>query len=101
MNVTSEHNIPVEECVQKLVGEAEEFARRDPSKAVGIAFGVGLALNVVPKRFLVGTVALAAVTLARPVLLGLGVMKAFEICCSGKSGTASSSQSNIPQTPIL
>jgi hypothetical protein len=84
MNVSSEHAVPVEKCMQQWVGEAEDFARRDPAKAVAIAFGVGVALNILPKRFIVGTATLAAVTLVRPVLLSLGVLKAFEMCCSSK-----------------
>jgi hypothetical protein len=84
MNLSSESVLPAEKCVQQFVGEAEDFARRDPAKAVAIAFGIGVALNVLPKRFIVGTAALAAVTLVRPVLLSLGVLKAFEMCCPPK-----------------
>jgi hypothetical protein len=97
MNVSLEHPLPVEECVQKWTAEAEDFARRDPTKAVAIAFGVGLALNVMPKRLIVGTATLAAVTLLRPVLLSLGVLKAFEMCCPCKP---QSSHPN-PDPPIL
>ena len=68
--------------------------------AVAIAFGVGVALNIVPKRFIVGTATLAAVTLVRPVLLSLGVLKAFEMCCSSKPQQKKSSPpSNAP--PLL
>jgi hypothetical protein len=94
MNLSSE--LPVEQCVQKLVTEAEDFARRDPAKAVGVAFGLGVALNLLPKRLLVGTATLAAVTMARPVLMSLGVLKAFEMCCSGKH-----TPPNTTQPPII
>jgi len=99
MNLSSsEHAVPIEQCVQKLVTEAEDFARRDPTKAVAVAFGLGVALNIVPKRLLVGTATLAAVTLARPILMSLGVLKAFEMCCSGKQCAPSNPTT---QPPIL
>src|SRR5882757_7692727 len=95
MNVSSEHTIPIEKCVNQLIGEAEDFARRDPTRAVAVAFGLGVALNVVPKRLLVGTVTLAALTLGRPILLSLGVLKAFEMCCS-KAGKQPVSNTQPP-----
>ena len=95
MNVPSEHALPAEQYVQKLVSEAEDFARRDPTKAVAVAFGLGVALNVLPKRLLVGTVTLAALTLGRPLLLSLGVLKAFEMCCSSKQALSNT------QPPVL
>jgi len=100
MNFSSEHTVPVEKCVQQWVGEAEDFARRDPAKAVAVAFGVGVALNILPKRFIVGTATLAAVTLVRPVLLSLGVLKAFEMCC----GSAPQQKKTLPPSndpPLL
>ncbi len=99
MNLSSEHSVPVEQCVQKLVNEAEDFARRDPTKAVAVAFGLGVALNILPKRLLVGTAAMAAITLGRPLLMSLGVLKAFEMCCSGKSSP--SVPLNPTQPPII
>ena len=95
MNVSLEHPLPVEQCVQKWTAEAEDFARRDPSKAVAVAFGVGLALNVLPKRLIVGAATLTAVTLLRPVLLSLGVLKAFEMCCTNKPNSSNT------QPPII
>jgi hypothetical protein len=60
---------------------AEEFARRDPAKAMATAFGAGLLLNFLPSRFIVGAVTAVAVPFMRPTLLALGLYKAFEICC--------------------
>jgi hypothetical protein len=44
------------------------------------AFGVGLLLNLVPPRVIVGTVTAVAVPFMRPALLALGLLKAFELC---------------------
>lgn len=67
--------------VQSLLHSAEEFARRDPAKAMAAAFGVGLLLNLVPPRVIVGTVTAVAVPFMRPALIALGLLKAFELCC--------------------
>jgi hypothetical protein len=67
--------------VQRLLHSAEEFARRDPAKALAAAFGAGLLLNLVPSRVIVGTVTAVAVPFLRPALLSLGLLKAFELCC--------------------
>ena len=71
---------PMENLVQRVVGDAEEFVRREPVKAAAAAFGAGLLMNLLPTRFIVGTVTLAAIKLARPALLTLGVIKAMELC---------------------
>jgi len=63
-----------------LLHSAEEFARRDPAKAMAAAFGVGLLLNLVPPRVIVGTVTAVAVPFMRPALIALGLLKAFELC---------------------
>ena len=55
--------------------------RREPTKAVAVALGTGLALNLLPSRVLARATASIATRLLPPVLLGLGVLKAFEICC--------------------
>lgn len=66
--------------IKNLLHSAEEFARRDPAKAMAAAFGVGLLLNLVPPRVIVGTVTAVAVPFMRPALLALGLLKAFELC---------------------
>jgi hypothetical protein len=61
------------------LSEADEFARREPAKAVASAFGAGFLINLLPIGALVGTVATLAFAFVRPVLLFLGLMKAFEL----------------------
>ena len=65
---------------EALLQRADEFARHDPTKAVVSAFGAGLLLHLLPIGAIVGGLAVLALTLARPVLLFLGVMKACELC---------------------
>ena len=73
---------PAEPPVQRMIREAEEFARREPTKALAAAFGAGFLLNVLPTRFIVGTVTAVAVPFMRPALLALGLIKAAEMCCA-------------------
>lgn len=70
-----------ESPLQRLLQSAEEYARRDPAKAMATAFGAGLLLNLVPPRVIVGTVTAVAVPFMRPALFALGLLKAFELCC--------------------
>ncbi len=67
--------------VQRLLHRAEDYARRDPAKAMAAAFGAGLLLNLIPPRVIIGTVTAVAVPFMRPALLALGLFKAFELCC--------------------
>lgn len=71
---------PAEHFVQHLVNDAETLARNEPAKAMAVAMGVGIVLNVLPTRFLVASVTAVTLTLLRPTLLTLGVVKAFELC---------------------
>jgi transcription initiation factor TFIIIB Brf1 subunit/transcription initiation factor TFIIB len=73
---------PAEQLVQRLVNDAETMARNEPAKAMAVAMGVGLVLNVLPTRFLVASVTAVTLTVLRPALLTLGVVKAFELCNS-------------------
>ena len=70
---------PAERLLDRVLNDAEELARRDPAKAVAAAFGVGLLLNVLPKRFVVASVTAVTLTVLRPALLALGVIKACEL----------------------
>ena len=56
--------------------QADAFARREPTKAVVSAFGAGFLLNLLP----VGALVAIAFALARPVLLGCGLLKVWELC---------------------
>jgi len=62
-----------------LLHQADEYARREPRTAVASAFGIGLLLNLLPLRLLVGIVASIALPLLRPALLVLGFIKAYEL----------------------
>ena len=75
---------PAELCLDRLLGQTEDYIRREPVKAVAAAFGMGLLINVLPPRVIVGTVTGLGVALLRPALLTLGVVKAFELCCACK-----------------
>lgn len=70
---------PAEDFVQNLVDDAATYAKRDPTKAVLTAFGVGLLLNILPTRFIAGTVSTVATTVLKPTLMTLGVIKVCEI----------------------
>ena len=62
------------------VAQAEEFARKEPGKAVASAVGAGFLLNVLPVRAILGALGTVAFVLVRPALLFLGLLKAWEIC---------------------
>jgi hypothetical protein len=59
----------------------EAYVRREPAKAVAVAMGAGLLLKLLPTRAMVRPLTTLAVTLLPPALLGLGLLKAFELCC--------------------
>jgi hypothetical protein len=64
-----------------MLDRIKDFACREPAKAGAAAFGVGLLINFLPRRAVVGTVTVLGATLMRPALLSLGLMKAAELCC--------------------
>lgn len=68
-------------CLQRTLANAEAYVRREPTKAVAAAFGAGLLLKLLPTRSMVRPITTLAVALLPPALLGLGLLKAFEICC--------------------
>lgn len=70
---------PLEEIIRDMLHEAETMLRREPAKAVAVAFGVGLLFHVLPKRFIVSTATTAALTLLKPALLTFGIVKAAEL----------------------
>ncbi len=69
-----------EKFVQRLVNGADNMARNEPAKAVAAVLGLGLALHVLPTRLLVASVTAVTLTMLRPALLTLGMVKAFELC---------------------
>ena len=67
--------------LHQTLKRVEDCVRREPTKAVVVALGTGLVLNLLPTRMLAGVTASIMTRLLPPVLLGLGVLKAFEIWC--------------------
>ncbi len=71
----------LEMSIRQTLGELREFARREPAQTFAAAVGIGLLINLLPPRWVTGTVAVVGAALVRPVLLSLGVTKAMELCC--------------------
>lgn len=67
--------------IHQTLKRVEDCVRREPTKAVVVAMGAGLVLNLLPSRVLARATASIATRLLPPLLLGLGMLKAFEICC--------------------
>ena len=65
--------------LDELMGRADEFARREPSKAVVAAFGAGFLLNLLPLAGIASVFVGIAFSLVRPALLFLGLLKACEL----------------------
>ena len=63
-----------------LAERADNFTRREPAKAVISAFGTGLLLNMLPMGAIAAALVGIALTLLRPALLLLGLIKACELC---------------------
>jgi hypothetical protein len=75
---------PVEQTAKKILQEVTDYSRREPAKALAAAFGAGVVLNLLPSRFLFGSVTALAALAFRPTLMTLGVVKAFEIYTAKK-----------------
>ncbi|MCF7786856.1 MAG: hypothetical protein K9N47_12085 [Prosthecobacter sp.] len=71
---------PAELCLQRTLERTEDFVRREPTKAVGAALGAGLALTLLPTRSMVKPLAIVGAAMLPPILVGLGLIKAFELC---------------------
>ena len=59
--------------------KADDYARHEPTKAVVSAAGAGFLINLLPIGAIVGALAGVAFAMARPALLFLGLMKAYEL----------------------
>jgi len=68
----------LQKTVEDLGVRAQDFARKEPAQAVGVAFVAGLILTVLPVGHLSGLLVRLAFTLVRPVLLILGAVKLYE-----------------------
>ena len=67
-----------EQSVKRFVGNVEAKARQEPARTATTALLVGLALNILPTRFLVASATAITLTILRPALLTLGAFKALE-----------------------
>jgi hypothetical protein len=63
------------------VVELRSLARRQPAKAVAAAVGVGLLIQLLPVRLIVGRITTVVAAFTRPALFSLGLVKAAELCC--------------------
>lgn len=75
-------NVKSPRSVDDLLQRADEFARREPTRATVSAFGAGLLLNFLPLSAIAATLVGVAFALVRPALLFLGLFKACELCRS-------------------
>ena len=82
---TSESSAPRDHGIEQVLSTVEDYVRREPVKASAVAFGAGLLLKLLPARAVARPVATLAVKLLPPVLVGLGLLKALEICCPHES----------------
>jgi hypothetical protein len=67
-----------ERAPDSLASCVENFAREEPLKAVGAAFGAGLFLTILPLGAILVALVRIAITLLRPALLILGAIKLYE-----------------------
>jgi len=74
--------------LHQTLKRVEDYVRREPTQAAALALGAGVVLNLLPPRLLVGVATSIATRLLPPVLLGLGMLKAFEMCCEKEAGKA-------------
>ena len=74
---TSQRNPP--ETGASWLKKADDYARHEPTKAVVSAAGAGFLINLLPIGAIVGALASVAFAMARPALLFLGLMKAYEL----------------------
>jgi hypothetical protein len=77
--------------LQKVLTEIKEFTRQEPVAAVAAVCAVGLLVKLVPRSWVMGTVAIVGTALIKPALLSLGMTKAMELYLQRpptRSGTA-------------
>jgi hypothetical protein len=66
--------------VDELAASTEKLAREEPVKTVGMAFGLGIFLSILPLGRIIGGLARLAFSLLKPALLIFGAIKLFETC---------------------
>ena len=70
--------------IESMMQRADDFARREPAKAIVSGFGAGFLLNLLPLRAIASALVGIAFSCLRPALLFLGLMKACEFCRTHK-----------------
>ena len=76
-------------AIESILQRTDDFARREPAKAVVSSFGAGFLLNLLPLRAITSVFVAIAFSCLRPALLFLGLMKACEFCRTNKPSNES------------
>ncbi len=74
----SKINDSISQTTDDWCQKTDDFARREPTRAVISAFGLGVLLNFLPLRLIVSAIIGVFLLLLRPALLFLGLMKLTE-----------------------
>lgn len=82
-------NLNSTDLMNGWIDRAENYARREPGKAVISAFGTGIILNMLPLRSIAAAAVGIAMYSVRPALLVLGLVKACEFCSNQTQSTKS------------
>lgn len=72
---TSSPPDPAAQYLEQVMQKTGDFVRKEPVKALAVAFGAGLLARLLPTR----SIASAVSRLVPPALLGLGAMKVLEL----------------------
>lgn len=75
--------------MEVMLLQADDFARREPAKAIASSFGVGLLIHLLPLRAIASLLVGIACSGLRPILLFLGLMKACDLYRTNKQPTNS------------
>jgi hypothetical protein len=67
-----------QQCVNDFTSRAQDFAKKEPAQAVGLAFVAGLILTVLPVGRIFAGLVRVAFAMVRPALLILGAIKVCE-----------------------
>ena len=70
-----------------VLERADDFARREPLKAIVSGFGAGFLINLLPLRAIASVAVGIALSCVRPALFFMGLMKACEFCRTKKTTT--------------
>ncbi len=70
---------PTQFDFEQVQAQAEDYVRKCPSKAVGIATCAGFALAMLPIGGIIGALIRLLFFLVRPALMIMGVVKVYEV----------------------